>query len=203
MNSLVHLKKIPLDILPQHNVLKAADYLAYRTAQEIIRAAETKAEDIVAAAEKVYATEKEKGYQDGIQAGKAQLSEQITETAIKAVDYLRGVEKDLVNIIINAMRKIIGEFDHEDLTIKVVHNALQLFQSQHQITLRVAPALQDNLEKRRATDFQGITCLNIVADPKLAPGTCILESEIGRVDASIETQLKAIESAMMKRTQAA
>jgi type III secretion protein L len=202
VNTFAHSNRTLFTILPQNKVLKASDYLAYSNAQELICAAEVKAQEIVSAAEDVYAAEKEKGYQDGIQAGKAQLSQQITETAVKVGDYLREIEKDLVNIIINAMRKIIGEFDDEVLTAKVVHNALQLFQNQQPLTLRVAPALQQALAKKRDTDFQAIPCLNVIADPGLAPGTCILESEIGSVDASIETQLKAIESALMKHTQA-
>lgn len=200
MNAFVHLKKISLDTLPQDKVLKANDYLAYSSAQEIIRTAEAKAQAILCRAKEVYAAEKHRGYQDGIQAGKAELSEQITETAMKAVDYLGDFEKDLVTLIMNATRKIIGEFDDDILTAKVVSNALYLFQHQHSLTLRVAPSLKRGLEVRRDTDFQAIPHLTIVSDPQLAPGTCILESEIGVVDASIETQLKAIESALIKRT---
>jgi type III secretion protein L len=201
MNTFVHLKKIPLDTLSQNKVLKANDYLAHSTAQEIIRTAEAKAQAMLRRAEEVYAAEKNKGYQDGIQASKAELSEQITETAIKSVDYLENVEKDLVNLVMKAIQKIIGEFDDEALTGKVVSNALRLFQNQHRLTLRVAPSLQSDLETKRDTDFQAIPHLDIVADPQLAPKNCILESEVGMVDASIETQLKAIESALIKHAQ--
>jgi type III secretion protein L len=202
MNAFLPGKKVSLDTLPQTKLLKAKDYLAYCNAQEIIRVAEAKAQAMVRGAEEIYATEKERGYEDGVQASKARLSEQITETAKKAADYLESIEKDLVTIIMNAIRKIMGEFDDEILTGKVVNNALYLFQNQHRLTLRVAPSLKRVLEKKRDTFFQAIPYLDIVSDPQLAPGDCVLESEIGVVDASIETQLKAMESALKSRTQA-
>ena len=39
----------------------------------------------------------------------------------------------------------------------------------------------------------------MVADRRLSAGGCILETEIGVVDASIEVQLKALERSLAKR----
>ena len=43
----------------------------------------------------------------------------------------------------------------------------------------------------------GATFLDVTADPRMKPGDCILECELGVVDASLETQLKAIEHALL------
>ena len=40
--------------------------------------------------------------------------------------------------------------------------------------------------------------LDIVADPKVNLGGCIIESESGAVDARLETQLRVLERAMLK-----
>ena len=37
----------------------------------------------------------------------------------------------------------------------------------------------------------------MTADPRMKPGDCILECELGVVDASLETQLKTIEHALL------
>ena len=37
--------------------------------------------------------------------------------------------------------------------------------------------------------------VDVVADPRLAPGACIVESEIGLVEASLERQLAALRQA--------
>ena len=41
----------------------------------------------------------------------------------------------------------------------------------------------------------GSSFLNVIMDPRLSPGSCILESELGVLDASLETQLKALSRA--------
>jgi len=43
----------------------------------------------------------------------------------------------------------------------------------------------------------GATFLDVTADPRMKSGDCILECELGVVDASLETQLKAIEHALL------
>ena len=40
--------------------------------------------------------------------------------------------------------------------------------------------------------------LDILPDPELPPGSCILESEIGIIEAILETQLKNMEKTLLK-----
>ena len=42
----------------------------------------------------------------------------------------------------------------------------------------------------------GASFLDVVSDARLERGACLLESELGVVDASLETQLKALENAL-------
>ena len=41
--------------------------------------------------------------------------------------------------------------------------------------------------------------LDVVPDARLERGACLLESELGVVDASLETQLKALENALRSK----
>ena len=41
--------------------------------------------------------------------------------------------------------------------------------------------------------------LDVVPDARLERGACLLESELGVVDASLETQLKALEGALRSK----
>jgi type III secretion protein L len=43
--------------------------------------------------------------------------------------------------------------------------------------------------------------VDIVPDPKVASGGCIIESEVGTVDARLETQLRALEKALLGQTE--
>jgi type III secretion protein L len=65
----------------------------------------------------------------------------------------------------------------------------------------VAPAQADWQKSRLATimqTFPKIQFLDVQADSRLSANGCVLETEIGVVDATLETQLKAIEKALIR-----
>lgn len=187
---------------PDRRVIKAADYLAYAEAEAIIAAARQQAEAIQREAEQAYDAEKQRGYQDGHDEGKLETAEQIMDVLSATVDFYAGIEKRTGQIVMQMLRKILGEFDNETLTYTIVRNALTAVRNQKQVTLRVAPDQAEALKARTDTLLQGfpsIHFVDVVADRRLSAGGCILETEIGVVDASIEVQLKALERSLAKR----
>ena len=65
---------------------------------------------------------------------------------------------------------------------------------EQKVTVRVSPADEPAVSKALAAMTSG-SYLNVVADPRLKRDSCILESDLGVIDASLETQLKALERA--------
>jgi type III secretion protein L len=67
-----------------------------------------------------------------------------------------------------------------------------------QLVLRLNPADKKKMEK--GSDWEAIQKagrrISLVADETLKPGDCIVESELGTVDARLENQWKAIRKAM-------
>ena len=63
------------------------------------------------------------------------------------------------------------------------------------MVIRVAPEQVEVVKKRIneiIAEFPAVSFLEVTADSRLKPGGCIVESEIGIVDASIDVQLEAI-----------
>ena len=58
------------------------------------------------------------------------------------------------------------------------------------------PAVREALAAMIASAPGGVSFLDVSADPRMKPGDCILESELGVVDAGLETQLRALENAL-------
>ena len=65
------------------------------------------------------------------------------ETAMQAVEYIEGVEAKLVGVVTSAVRKIIGELDDRECTVRVVRNALNAVRSQQRVLIRVSPDDKD------------------------------------------------------------
>lgn len=106
-------------------------------------------------------------------------------------------------MVTSAVRKIIGELDEKERIVRVVRTALVAVRSQQKVLIRVCPAdeaaVRDALSAMIASAPGGVSFLDVSADPRMKPGDCILESELGVVDAGLETQLKALENALSSK----
>ena len=192
----VILSNIQLDLDPSCRILKAEDYVVYLEAREVISAAQHEAEDIVAKARQTYEDEKRRGYQEGLAEIKGEQADHILKVVSRTINYLSDIEDTLANILIGGVKKIIGECDHKALAISLVKNALQHVRNEKHVTIRIAPgeyeAVQGQLNDILA-EYKGVGFIDLVADPRLSAGDCIMESEIGVVDASVDVQMKALQ----------
>jgi type III secretion protein L len=101
----------------------------------------------------------------------------------------------------DAVRRLMADFSDSERVMAVVRSALSVLRNQRQLTLRIAPDHVEHVRARASElleQFPGVGILDIVADPRLKHDAAILESEIGLVEASIESQLQAIEQGFQK-----
>lgn len=188
-------------IVPGQRVLKAGEYSNYLEGEALIEAARVEAARIVAQAQSAYEAEKERGYADGLMEGKMEVAEQMMETVAKTVSYFETVEHRIADVVLSALRKILGSFDERDLVVRMVRGTLAVARNQRQVTMRVAPHLVETVRTRIdeiMADYPVIQFIDVTADHRAKDGGCILESEIGVVDASLEVQLKAIKAALLR-----
>lgn len=182
-------------------IIKASDYVEYVNAQDLLIKAKVEAEHIIKEAKAAYEQEQQRGYEDGLIEGKLSISEQMMENVAKTVDYFASIEDKIVETVIIALKKIIGEMNEKELIVGIVKNALALVRMQKQVTLRVCPTQKEMIQAELSNiiaEFPGISFLDVVSDIRLKEGGCILETDIGVVDASIDTQLDAIKRALSK-----
>ncbi len=200
----ITIKPDKLDINPESKVLKADDYLYYAKAEEIIALAEKKALAISLKAKDAYQAEKLKGYKEGKNQASIEAMEKIFYGVQQSIDYLSNIEQEMAKLVSSAMRKIVADYDQQELTLGIVKNALQVVRNQKEIKLHVAPDQLDSIKQKIHTilaDYSSISFIDIISDSRLSTGDCILESEMGIVDARIEHQIKALELALSKKTQ--
>lgn len=204
MDPFVRLTDRPLSLAPDTRLLRRADYQTFLMADQILSAARREAEQQRAEVEREQARRHQFGYEQGLAQARLEMATQMLETVERTVDYLGVVENRVVDLVMMAVRKVLGEFEDADLTGRVVRQALQVVRNQPQATIRVCPALADRLQQRLHELLAGYNSpglVEVAADPRLDSGDCILETEIGVVDAGLETQLGALERALRSRLQ--
>lgn len=206
MESFIRLKAGTLALRPEARLLKAGDYQAFVEARQMLADAQRQTQELLGEASQEYERQKQRGYEDGMNEAKMEMADRMIEMAERTVDYFAQVEGKVAGLVMTALRKLLGEFEDTELTLRVVRQALQVVCNQPQVTIRINPSQEPILRKRVGellTGYTGIGAIEIVADPRLHTGGCILETEMGVVDASMEVQLQALERALKKRIEVA
>jgi type III secretion protein L len=182
-------------------VVKAEEFSTAHDAHAIIESARADAERILAEAKQVYEQERERGLAEGREAAKLEMAGQMIDTVGNIVEYIGSVEHDMVGVVSRALERILGEIDDKDLIVRVVKNALAAVRNEKHLMLRVAPDQVPVVRERMTqilSQYPIIVDVQVAGDPRLSATGCILESEIGVIDASLEGQLATLKKALEK-----
>ena len=166
---------------------------ALSEAQSIIAAAEKRAEEIRKTANEVLEEAKKSGYEQGLAEGKKEAN----STAVRLVKDVATLQEDIsreaARLAIHICRTILGEHLtlDESRVVELTRQALEHSISATTVLLIVHPDDVDALEReidslRRAA--RGAT-LKVEADTSLSRGGCIVRTDFGEVDATIEAIL--------------
>ena len=183
-------------------VVKAADVATIRSAAEIVAAAEAQAAQIREGAKAAYEEERKKGYDKGIADGKTEIAMQKLDLVDSSVAFMENVEEKMSEIVMKALKSCVAEIGDREMVIQIVRKTMAaVIRTQRQVTLKVAPELVETVRARVSeltATFPTIETFDVVEDPRLKGSSCVLETEAGVADASVESQLAAIERSLKK-----
>ncbi len=183
---------------------------ASRRARQIMDDAAEKAEGITREAfNKGYEEGQEKGYMEGLQNGRkegletvaaleAELLEAKKNIAEMKERALREAEGKIVELVLDISRKVIGrQIDTDrEAVLSIIRKAMNRCPVSSKVNMRIAPEDYDivlSSKDKLLREAETVSELEIVMDNSLAPGSCVLETEAGFIDTSVETQLNRIE----------
>lgn len=180
-------------------IISADDVALLMKANDILAAANQREREMEERAKIAYEEQRSKGYEDGQEACRAEYAEKVMEVTLQAVEYIEGLEHTIVKVVTEAVERVIGELDANERIVRIVRTALSSVRNQKRIVVRVAPAdgkaVTDGLASMMSHGPEASGFLDVMVDPRLSAGSCILESDLGVVDASLETQLRALQKA--------
>ena len=163
-------------------------------AAEIRREAQSEAEHLRAEA-----------YREGTENAVTEFERNLIETREIREKVWRETEKDLLRLSVRLAEKIVGrEIEKDDKTvIEIISTALQNARQQEKLTVRVNPKDLPIIEKQTKNFSSGgrIQFIDFVADPRVATNGCLIESEVGTIDARLETQLRVLERALLSQSE--
>ena len=195
-------KKNELEISSPGRLVKAEDAGAVKSALDIIAAAEAQAAKLREEALMAYEAEKRRGFEEGLQAGLEKVVADKLDFAYESAAYMEAVEGKLADIVIKALKKCVSQVGDRTLVVEIVRKAMKaVIRNQRQITLKVAPDMVDTVKSRLdeiLSDYPALERVDVVEDTRLKGPAAIIETEAGVADASVDTQLAAIENSIRK-----
>jgi type III secretion protein L len=186
-------------------VMKREAYDATLEAAQILDAAHAQARKILENAEQERQTAIEAARQEGYEHGLAEWNAAVAEVNAARDRRVAESEPELIRLAVRIAQKIIGEElrTTPETIVNIARECLHGLGRERSLTLRVQPADVDLM--RRSIDLLRDAAgpqrsIDVVADPAVGPGGCLVESEYGVVDARLETQIRCMEEILVRAT---
>ena len=130
---------------------------------------------------------------------RAAMAEMITAFARERQSFYEKVEPEIVNLALNIARKILHREAQIDplLLAGLVRVALEAIEFSTQVTVRVHPRLMPPWRDYFARHIDPGDLPELVEDPTLEEGRCVLETHLGKTELGWEVQLKEIERGLL------
>jgi len=191
-----------LQIETTGRLVKRAEAQSIAEAMDVLSAAQKEAEDIRQKAQEEFEAQRKLGYEKGLEDGKEEIAIQKLEQVEKSIDYLGSMENKIVEIVLTALKKCVAEIGDRELMVQVVQKAMQaVVRNQQQIALKVSPEMLPTVKERLneiLSKFPGVNYINLMDDSHLKGVSCVIETDAGNVEASLDNQLAAIEKTLRK-----
>ncbi|MFO1518554.1 MAG: FliH/SctL family protein [bacterium] len=184
------------DLLDTQSKARAILEEARVEASQIKKEAREILEQVKAEMEKSRKQGEEWGYQDGL----VQALEYLNKLHLLREKMFQNMEPQVVKLVFSIVERVIGQQMKENDTaiLGVVKQALDAAIG-NKILIRLNPS---DLEKVRANEalllsrVEATKTISFKEDDTVKSGGCVVESEVGTIDAQLDTQLTAIKKAL-------
>ncbi|MBI4665473.1 MAG: hypothetical protein HY751_03585 [Nitrospinae bacterium] len=194
------------------------DYKGGLRRDEILRRSMDEAEEIVSAARAQAGVIRDQarnegytqGHKDGYTAGLKAADPVMTtfQSLVKELMTARDVfygqaEEEMAHLVINVAAAALGnEIEKNPALIRnVIRSAVRKLQAREDMIIHINPQDMAEAEKFRpelGKEVEDIDKVTFKGDPLITRGGCMLETNIGSIDARVETQLESMRESLLR-----
>ncbi len=189
---------------PSKKLIKKDVHSAREEGKQILSGAEEQAESIVSDAQAEADAIRAKAKDEGYEAGLGELHALTAEFRAQRKKLLEDSRDDVLKLAVKIAGKILGRevAQSEDALTDIVIRAMRGIGTEKRIEVRVNPddlkAIRKN--RKKLLDEVGPNKeIELREDHTVSPGGCIVESDLGIIDARLETQLRVLERALLNK----
>ncbi|MFI0435840.1 MAG: HrpE/YscL family type III secretion apparatus protein [Parachlamydiaceae bacterium] len=187
-------------IAPKHKIISADQLSTLQDAGEVLEHVKQDAEKYRMEVAKDCERLKEEAFKEGYEEGLKRWGEQLVEFENKLRAIQKETQQAIIPIALRAAKKIVGREVElsEEAIVDIVASNLKAVAQHKKITIYVNRKELDILEKHkpRLRDiFESLDSLSIRPRDDIASGGCVIETEIGIINAQIEHRWRVLEKA--------
>jgi len=187
-------------LLKDRKIVKKDFLRALEQGDEVIGRADRIARDIVDEARSEADAIRHAARRDGFESGKAEAAGIILSAGRARDALLKKFEHDVIDLAVEAASMIVQKTRELDPAAvrEVYRRALAVAESSGPIKIRVAPGDYETALALTGEDIEPAWSLSIIRDETVGEGGCIIESDMGVIDARLETQIKAVRRVLLQ-----
>jgi type III secretion protein L len=191
-------KKVAL--APGKKVISKDDFTTLHEASELLSTVRREALAFTQQSAKEAETIKEAAFQEGFQEGLVSLNAHLLQLDKELQQIREDVQKRILPLSLKAAKKIIGEELklHPDRIVDIVITSLKPVTQHRKVAIYVNSNDLEVLESRKAdikSIFEHLDSFALQARDDVLAGGCIIETEAGIINAQLENQWRALETA--------
>lgn len=195
-------KELPA-YLKKGAVIHQEELAVCREAVALLEQARKRKEEILQEAQQEFERQKKAGLEQGLQEGRQAATVHHVKTVLASLEYYEQSRAQIITLVVSCLRHLVMDLPAEERIYQLVGQALDALKQQTRLILQIHPKDKDVVEtaitKLQALMPSGST-IEVRLHEELPPGSCVLESPLGLVDASLESQLAILESALSVAT---
>jgi len=171
---------------------------ATEESRRIVEAAQVQAQQLLDTAQRDHDAAVGRGLAEGREAGLAEWHAQVQSLRDEMKDTLEKAKPQIIKLALRIAEKIVRqkmEMTPETM-LPMIDEALRSLRAQSKIILRVNSADQDLLRsrcQRWKEKNPSIGEIDVIGEDAMSRGGCVIETEFGTVNATVETQIKVME----------
>jgi type III secretion protein L len=182
----------------------AALEAARAEAQALVEAAREEAAVCMAAAQDEYASAAARGYDHGLHQALIVWHERNAQAAVSAGALQARMRERLAEIVVMAVEQIVTTTNPALLFVRALASVDRIVADGSPVKVRVHPdelavaAVEFGRAASACREGGRSIRLQVTGDTALAPGSCVCETDLGAVDASLASQLAAMRAAVAR-----
>lgn len=126
----------------------------------------------------------------------------LTEASMKAREIFLQNKQEILKLSFDIAKKIIKkEISHREVLFNNLLEAMKKVQASKSIKIFVnweQLVYSEEIKEKLKSSFQGIEIIEIIEDRTVEAGGCVIETKLGKIDATIDSQLDMVINALFE-----